>query len=176
MRWAVAGVCVLAGAAVAGSAAAKGLRCAMPEEASAIQTAAIQQELMVAALTCNEIARFNSFQTGFGPELRIADATLARLFRRLYGGARGEAEYHSFKTKLANDSSMRSIRNNPAYCQEAAAMFTQALAPVRPALVTFVNGTAVMIERRPVEACGSGTETTRAAEDVTRRKHRRHKG
>src|SRR6476659_4820977 len=105
--------CLIPGAADARRAG----RCAQAEEVTAVQTAAVQQELMVAALTCNEVRRFNAFQTGFGPELRTSDATLLRLFRRLYGPRRGEAAYHAFKTKLANDSEMRSIHNNPAYCQ-----------------------------------------------------------
>jgi hypothetical protein len=64
-------------------------RCARPDEVTAIQAAMIQQELMVAALTCNEVEHFNAFQTNFGPELRTSDATLARMFMRLYGARRG---------------------------------------------------------------------------------------
>src|SRR5690348_18232484 len=95
-------------AAVAGAAdaRARAVRCAMPEEVSAIRVAAVQQELMVAALTCHEVSRYNAFQTGYGPELRNSDAALLRMFRRLYGGRGGEARYHAFKTKLANDSEM----------------------------------------------------------------------
>jgi hypothetical protein len=167
-------VCAVAATALSGTAMAKVSRCALPEEVSAVQAAAIQQELMVAALTCNEVSRFNAFQTGFGPELRASDAKLERMFKRLFGPARGEAEYHAFKTKLANDSSMRSIRDNPGYCQEAAAMFTQALAPVKPALVTFANGTQVVIEQRPADACPAGAEASQSAETGHKRRH--HKG
>ena len=165
MQWIrTAGVCALAAAMLTGPAEAKVGRCALPEEMSAVQAAAIQQELMVAALTCNEISRFNAFQTGFGPELRASDATLERMFKRLFGSSRGEAQYHAFKTKLANDSSMRSIRDNPGYCQEAAAMFTQALAPLKPGLVTFANGTQVVIEQRPADACPAGVEPSQSAD------------
>jgi hypothetical protein len=150
---ALAAVVTLGGAALAQSS------CAKPEEVSAIQTAAIQQELMVAALTCNEIARFNQFQTGFGPELRASDAKLASMFRRLYGPRRGEAEYHSFKTKLANQSSIRSIHDNPSYCQEAGAMLASALVANKPALTTFVGATSVTIETKPAEACSDQTVT-----------------
>jgi hypothetical protein len=134
-------------------------RCAKPEEVSAIQTAAIQQELMVAALTCNEVARFNAFQTGFGPELRASDARLARMFSRLYGPRRGEAEYHTFKTKLANESSIRSIHDNPSYCQEAGAMLASALVPNKPALITFVGATTVVIATKPADACADQSVT-----------------
>ena len=127
-------------------------KCAKTEEISAIQAAAVQQQLMVAALTCNEISRFNSFQTSFGPELRKFDATLNRMFRRLYGVRQGEAEYHAFKTRLANDSSIRSIHDNVNYCREAGSLLTTALAPAKPSLVTFV---AVMqvVQESPVDSC-----------------------
>ena len=73
---------------------------------------------MVAALTCNQIEHFNAFQTSYGKELRRSDASLEHMFRRLYAG-RGEAEYHAFKTRLANNSSIRSIHDNPSYCHDA---------------------------------------------------------
>lgn len=112
----------------------------------------IQQELMVAALTCNEIEHFNAFQTSYGPELRTADARLERMFKRLYGAARGEAEYHAFKTRLANHSSIRSIRNNADYCREANLVFQAALTPDKPSLESFVAGVQV-VEDSPVDSC-----------------------
>lgn len=126
---------------------------------------------MVAALTCNEISRFNAFQTGFGPELRRSDATLARMFKRLYGPRGGEAAYHAFKTKLANEASMRSIHDNPSYCQEAGSWLAGALVPAKPALFAFANSVQVVVTTRPAEACGGGGE---AAQTITihRRRHR----
>lgn len=142
--------------AAAGAAARQttvlGAKCAKPDEVSAIQTAAVQQQLMVAALTCSEIARFNSFQTDFGPELRASDATLSHMFKRLYGASQGEAEYHAFKTRLANDSSIRSIHDNVNYCRQAGTMLTTALAAQKPPLVTFVSAVQVT-EESPVNSC-----------------------
>lgn len=127
-------------------------RCARPEEVTAIQAAMIQQELMVAALTCNEVPRFNAFQTSYGPELRTSDASLERMFKRLYGGRRGEAEYHSFKTRLANHSSIRSIHDNVDYCREASLVFGAALTPDKPPLASFVGGVQVY-DSSPVDSC-----------------------
>jgi len=151
-RKTVAGLLALAAFAV-GTDAWAAKRCARAEEVTAIQAAAIQQELMVAALTCSEISRFNAFQTSFGPELRSSDATLERMFKRLYGGGRGEAQYHAFKTRLANHSSMRSIRGNYDYCREASLVFGAALASDKPTLVAFVAGVPV-VEELPVNSCG----------------------
>jgi hypothetical protein len=127
-------------------------QCAKPDEVTAVQAASIQQQLMVAALTCNQITNFNAFQIGYGPELRAADATLMKMFKRFYGGAHGEAEYHAFKTRVANDSEMRSIANNPDYCHAADVVFSSALASAKPALAVFVSGVTIM-EANPFNSC-----------------------
>ena len=82
----------------------------------------------------------------------MSDATLARMFMRLYGARRGEAEYHAFKTRLANHSSIRSIRDNPSYCHEAATVFGEALTTEKPSLGSFVAGVQV-VEDSPVNSC-----------------------
>ena len=147
-----AGAVAFLAAVATGTTAFAASKCAMPAEVTAIQAAAVQQELMVAALTCNEVPHFNAFQTNFGRELRSEDARLLSMFRRLYGGRRGESEYHAFKTRLANDSSIRSIHDNPSYCREAQQVFAAALGPEKPVLANFVSGVAVH-EDGPVNSC-----------------------
>jgi hypothetical protein len=139
---------LLATSALAGSAS----KCAKPDELSAIQASAIQQQLMVAALTCDQIANFNAFQTSFGPELRTSDAKLEHMFKRLFGNSQGEAQYHAFKTRLANDSSIRSIRDNQTYCHATSMVFAAALAADKPALTDFVAGIPVT-DASPVDSC-----------------------
>ena len=150
-----AGVCAVALLSLcASTAVAKrghSTKCAAPAEVTAIAATSIQQELMVAALTCNQIANFNAFQTNFGPELRTSDHTLMQMFRRLYGG-RGEAEYHAFKTRLANNSEMRSIHGNQDFCAAAGLVFAAALAAVKPTLGDFVSGVQVE-DPSPVNSC-----------------------
>jgi hypothetical protein len=149
-RFRDAGAVALAMVTAVGSAIAAP-RCASSDEVTAIQAAAIQQQLMVAALTCNQIEHFNAFQTSYGKELRKSDAALQRMFHRLYAG-RGEAEYHAFKTRLANNSSIRSIHDNPGYCRDAGMVFDAALIPDKPTLAGFVSGIEV-IEQGPVDSC-----------------------
>jgi len=148
-----AGMTALAVGLLATSAlAAPATKCAKPDELSAIQAASIQQQLMVAALTCDQITNFNAFQTSFGPELRTSDAKLEHMFKRLFGGGQGEAQYHAFKTRLANDSSIRSIRDNQAYCHTTSMVFAAALAAEKPALTDFVAGIPVT-DASPVDSC-----------------------
>jgi hypothetical protein len=148
-----AGALSLAGVLVAGNAlAASSAKCAKPDEVTAIQTSVVQQELMVAALTCDQVANFNAFQTGYGPELRSSDDTLHKMFKRIFGARQGEAEFHAFKTRMANDSSIRSIHDNQGYCHEAANVFASALVPAKPTLAAFVSGVTVE-EQSPVNSC-----------------------
>src|SRR5579872_685424 len=125
--------------------------CATAAEVTAIAATSIQQELMVAALTCNQIANFNAFQTNFSAELRSSDRSLMRMFMRLYGG-RGTAEYHGFKTRLANNSEIRSIHANSEFCTAAGNVFSAALAPIKPALRDVVSAVQV-IDPSPVDSC-----------------------
>jgi hypothetical protein len=127
-------------------------RCATSDEVTAIQAAAIQQQLMVAALTCNQIDHFNAFQTSYSKELRSSDASLQRMFRRLYAG-HGDAEYHAFKTRLANNSSIRSIHDNQGYCHDAGMVFDAALISDKPTLASFVSGIEI-VEQGPIDSCG----------------------
>lgn len=122
-----------------------------------MQVAAIQQELMVAALTCHDVVRFNAFQTSYSKALRRSDWRLRHMFRRLFGG-RGMAKYHAFKTQLANKSSIRSIHDNAGYCKEAQLVFAAALAPQKPTLAEFVSGVAVH-DDGAVDSCNISVAT-----------------
>src|SRR5260370_7429914 len=89
--------------------------CARPEDMTAIKAAAVQQKLMVAALSCNAIQLYNKFVTSYQKELQNSDQALQNFFRRL-NGKTGTADYHAFKTRLANTSSLQSIGDINAYC------------------------------------------------------------
>src|SRR5580765_3608171 len=90
------------------AAAASG--CARPEDMSALKAAAIQQKLMVAALSCDAVKLYNDFVKSYQKELLASDKALQTFFRRL-SGAGGTEQYHAYKTRLANASSMQSIGN-----------------------------------------------------------------
>src|SRR6201985_1624705 len=100
--------------------------CANPDEASALKTAVLQQELMVAAFQCHESGAYNRFVNTYRPELQSSDATLKTFFVRR-GGEHGEAGYDTFKTKAANLSALEQARNGGAFCADAHALVTAAL-------------------------------------------------
>jgi len=128
--------------------------CASPDEASALKTAVLQQELMVAALQCHESGAYNRFVNTYRPELQSSDATLKTFFVRR-GGEHGEAGYDTFKTKAANLSALEQARNAASFCADAHVLFQAALAN-RGTLMSFVDAHAgaadignICVESRP---------------------------
>jgi len=111
-------------------------RCVGSDDVYALRAAAVQQRLMVAALTCHATDRYNQFVISYRKDLQASDLALQKFFRRL-NGQTGTADYHSFKTRLANASSMDSIRDT-SYCANAEATFTAALAVRNASLRTFL--------------------------------------
>jgi hypothetical protein len=149
------GACLVAlSLAWSGIAQARSYGCARPNEVSAIQVSAIQQELMDAALGCGPqaTAQYNAFQTSFGPELRKSDAVLLRMFKRIYGHRKGDAEYNAINTRAAANAEVRRDRGITDFCKPAHLVFQAALAPDKPSLNDFVAGVQV-VEESPVDSC-----------------------
>ena len=135
---------------------ARGSACATEAEISAIQISAVQQELTDAALACgqHETDLFNRFQTVFNKELRLSDARMLSMFKRLYGSAKGNAAYDSYKTRAIAHAEQRRTKPGAAadFCKSADIVFAAALAPDKPMLEDFVAGVPVQ-ENNPVNAC-----------------------
>jgi len=128
--------------------------CASPSDASALKTAVMQQELMVAALQCHEASAYNRFVMAYRGELQSSDATLKAFFVRR-GGEHGEAGYDTFKTKAANLSALEQARDARSFCADAHALFTGIQAH-RGSLMSFVDAKSgdtglgnICIESRP---------------------------
>src|SRR5215467_13613295 len=116
------GAAVLALLGMVGQSWAAG-SCTRAQDVLALKTAALQQQLMVAALYCNDVAPYNHFVTSHQSELQASDAALLRYFTHGHGGARA---YHAYKTGLANDFSLASLHGMPTYCAAANAAFDAA--------------------------------------------------
>jgi hypothetical protein len=147
----VAGVCALALCVAAGAAPkrAKVTKCADPAEVLAMQTTAIQQQLMDAALTCDGKNpgvfhdNYNAFQTRFSTELQTSDRLMLRMFGRIMGASKGDKAYNLFKTELAAKAELRRTRNHDDFCQEANLVAAAALGPTKIKLAEFVSGIPV---------------------------------
>jgi hypothetical protein len=123
----------------------------------AVRTANVQQSLMVAAFTCNATALYNKFVTTYQQDLQASDLALQMFFRRLNGQA-GIANYHSFKTHLANASSIQSSHDPRTYCANAQATFDAALTK-KNSLKTFIADQAIARDDA-VSPCALLTVTT----------------
>ncbi len=94
--------------------------CARAPDLVALQVAALQQQLMVAALTCDDVSLYNSFVITYQNDLVASDEALQAFFDR-FGDAEGTPAYHSFKTKMANVYSARSATDKNAVLRECRA-------------------------------------------------------
>jgi hypothetical protein len=121
--------------------------CARPEDMSAVKAAAIQQRLMVAALSCDAAQLYNSFVTTYQKDLQASDRALQNFFRRLNGKS-GTEDYHAFKTRLANASSMQSIGDITGYCASAKQLFETALNSEKSPLTAFVANQETAVDNQ----------------------------
>ncbi|RED52075.1 hypothetical protein [Aestuariispira insulae] len=100
--------------------------CVKQTELPALQTRLFQTELMVAALTCKERAGYNKIISKFKDEFVDQGKELKRTFNRIHG-KNAEKRLNRFITRLANEASMRSLRNAD-YCDNATSLISQTIA------------------------------------------------
>jgi hypothetical protein len=158
------GVCAVAFTALsidaADAARRPQLKCAQPTEVSAIQATVVDQQLGLAALICGQetLDNFNRYRTAFGPEILKQDNLVQTMFRRVYGGAKGTIEYHTFKTNLNGHIELRRIKDAPGFCRSADLVLAAANTAPKPTLQDFVSGVPVTDEETPVGNCAISTE------------------
>lgn len=141
---------------VLAASAEAGLVCATPQEMKVLQSAALQQQLMVAALTCHMSDDYNRFVTAYRSRILQSDRALRAFFA---GAPRGE-DYNAYKTRIANAVSLRSL-HDPRFCESARQVFDLALgrsgerrglAPEPPQLIDTGYEGCRPVEDRLIEA------------------------
>jgi len=156
MKRALAGSAVLALFLTTNVSAGPG--CESPQGEAALRTAALQQYLMVAALTCQRVPAYNGFVVSHQRELQESDRALLQLFMRR-DSQRGDADYNAYKTWLANAASMRSL-HDPRFCEIADSAFGAAVG--RP-LVDVVQERPVPLDISEVECAANSPMQHHAA-------------
>jgi hypothetical protein len=134
--------------------------CAGASDALALKTAAVQQELMVAAFQCGDTDAYNRFVISYQRDLQNSDAALLAYFERTNAQS-GEANYHSYKTSLANDFSLISARSD-RFCGAANAAFSSALDSDHPMLAQFVSAQPVTLSEDGGTCDGVSVTTDRS--------------
>ena len=137
---------VLAISSMTGEALAETV-CAGAQDLTALQVASVQQQLTVAALACeaDNVSLYNSFVAAYQPELVASDEALQAYFVRR-APATGVDDYNAFKTKLANDFSIRSAQNRAGFCAKSESLFHEALAGRKRSLAAFVLAQPMVID------------------------------
>ena len=102
--------------------------CGSAADRAALKTAALQQELMVAAYRCHDVNEYNQFVLGHRSELISSDDALKAYFQN-GDKQRGTATYNKYKTELANAASLESSQDLDTFCGAAAREFDVALQP-----------------------------------------------
>lgn len=98
--------------------------CERAEDSAALRTAALQQEMMVAAFMCHDVAAYNDFVLSHRAALQDSDRNLMAFFQRANPQSGFDA-YNLYKTELANTSSLRSLRDR-YFCYRVKADFQAA--------------------------------------------------
>ncbi|MBF0094438.1 MAG: hypothetical protein HQL34_07840 [Alphaproteobacteria bacterium] len=124
--------------------------CARESERPALNARVLQTQLMVAALSCGEKARYNGFVKKFGGELAARGRTLISMFDRAYGRG-GKTEMNRFVTSLANDASSRSLASDQ-FCEETAVLF-DTLERIEPSLLSELAENQPFAETHGVDSC-----------------------
>ncbi len=98
--------------------------CERPADAAALRTAALQQEMMVAGLLCKAAGAYNDFVLSHRAALLESDRALMAFFVTA-NPRRGSDDYNLYKTELANNASLRALRDM-LFCARVAANFEAA--------------------------------------------------
>lgn len=124
--FAIVAAALLATAPADAKTTAKSRICATSKDLRALNVRVLQTELMVAALSCEEHARYNSFITNYRAVLLERSRELQSFFKRTYG-AGGATQLNQFITRIANDASRESQIRGDEYCSFASSLFERVI-------------------------------------------------
>jgi hypothetical protein len=119
MKRLLSGIVVACISACAADAAAV---CATKAELKVLQAAALQQQLVAAALSCNYAGDYSRFVTRYRDDILKYDRALRTFFHRRQGGE----GYDAYKERIAEEVSLHSL-HDPGFCRNARAVFDLAL-------------------------------------------------
>ena len=160
-------------AAVLAAAPAMAQTCAQPAEKAAFDVRALQSQLMVAALSCQQDEQYNTFVRQYKGELEGAYRGINAHFRRT-AGARGQSSLDGYITSLANAQSQDGIRQGSNFCRNVTPLFAAALAAPKNtealAQLAVLNNLSNPHGR---SECGGASAATPAARTAPERSERR---
>lgn len=118
---------LLAGAAAALLPAAAFATCMQPAEKTAFDVRALQSQLMVVALACQQQDDYNAFVRRHMSELGAAHQGLVTYHRRAHG-AQHQRQLDTYITNLANSQMQAGITQGSHFCRNQVPLFQMAMA------------------------------------------------
>jgi len=120
------GLAALALIAAGNQPALAAAQCMQAAEKTAFDVRALQSQLMIAALTCEQRDEYNTFVERHQRALSGAHQQITSYFGRKYGSA-GEQQRDEYITDLANAQSQEVIRQGSSFCYHMRSFVQQAL-------------------------------------------------
>jgi hypothetical protein len=100
--------------------------CLQPTEKTAFDVRALQSQLMVVALTCQQQDDYNNFVRRHMNELNNAQRSVTSYHRRVHG-AQHQRQLDLYITNLANSQMQAGITRGSFFCREQAPLFQMAM-------------------------------------------------
>jgi hypothetical protein len=104
-----------------GAAWAASPTCADAREGEALRVRSLQNKLMVAALMCDEQARYDAFIRQYGTALTAHGRVMTDYFTKRHGAKRVKRVMDDYVTAQANVHSLDSMTSRVEFCQKASA-------------------------------------------------------
>lgn len=105
--------------------------CLRPAERTAFDIRALQSQLMVVALSCQQHDSYNAFVTRFRNQLGEAHRGVTGYYQRA-SGRQAQRVMDQYITNLANNQMQVGITQGSHFCQNQLPLFQQAMAATSP--------------------------------------------
>lgn len=140
---------VLAAAALPSLALAACLR---PAEKTAFDIRALQSQLMVVALSCQQQEDYNAFVTRFRSQLGEAHRNVTSYYQRA-SGRQAQRVMDQYITNLANNQMQVGITQGSHFCQNQTPLFGQAMAATTTADLAAITQRAAIPQPLDRDVC-----------------------
>ncbi len=142
-------------------------QCVRPGDYPAFDITALQNKLMVTALTCDARDKYDAFVMKYRPELASQNKALSNYFSRA-NSRRARQQQDDYMTQLSNSQSSTGLRQGTLYCQYNLGVFDEVMALRSSAELTdYAAGKSVM---QPIPMSECGTAAAPATRSRTRRR------
>lgn len=136
--------------------------CLQPAEKTAFDVRALQSQLMVVALTCQQQDDYNNFVRRHMNELNGAQRGVTSYHRRVHG-AQHQRQLDLYITNLANSQMQAGITRGSFFCREQAPLFQMAMQASTTAELANLTTSRQIPQPLGAEACPASPQRQQGA-------------